>query len=79
MAPEFLRCWQGVTSKYDMHEHIKFEHRCTEARWDRRESKWTAKLARPTGDDAPEVVEDNADGLKSQADIRRDSSAPIEP
>ncbi|KAH6643503.1 flavin-binding monooxygenase [Boeremia exigua] len=62
-APEILAYWQTVASKYDIHKHIKFQHRCVEARWDRKESKWFLTLLKSVDDGTTELVHDSADVL----------------
>ena len=44
--------------KYDIRKHMKFQHKCIEAKWDERTSKWIVKFQRL---DTGEVVEDTAD------------------
>ena len=57
-APEILEYWRKVVKKYDIRKHMKFQHKCIEARWDESTSKWTAKFERL---DTGEIVEDTAD------------------
>ncbi|KAF2015673.1 FAD/NAD(P)-binding domain-containing protein [Aaosphaeria arxii CBS 175.79] len=62
-APEILDYWKNVASKYDIERHIKFEHKCIEARWNEDASNWTVKLLKLSTNGAPEVVEDTSDVL----------------
>lgn len=55
-APEILKYWQDVASKYDIRKYIKFKHRCVEARWDSEASKWTVTLLKTTDGGASETV-----------------------
>ncbi|KAJ8118880.1 hypothetical protein OPT61_g215 [Boeremia exigua] len=62
-APEILAYWENVASKYDIHRHIRYEHRCVEARWQPEKSKWAVTLLKRVDNGASEVVHDSADVL----------------
>lgn len=57
-APEILKYWQRVVDKYNIRRYMKFGHKCIEARWDERSSKWHVKVEQlNTG----QIIEDSAD------------------
>lgn len=45
-----------------MRKHVRFNHKCVQARWDESRSKWAVKLQR-LDVETPVVVEDEADVL----------------
>jgi cation diffusion facilitator CzcD-associated flavoprotein CzcO len=57
-APEILKYWQRVADKYDIRKYMKFGHKCVEARWDERTSKWNVKIQHL---DTGKIIEDSAD------------------
>jgi cation diffusion facilitator CzcD-associated flavoprotein CzcO len=61
-ALEILDYWRRVADKYGVGEHVMFQHKCVEARWDETQSKWRAKFLRVDLEE-PLIVEDEADVL----------------
>ena len=57
-APEILKYWQRVADKYDIRKYMKFGHKCVEAKWDERTSKWHVKIEQV---DTGKIIEDSAD------------------
>jgi cation diffusion facilitator CzcD-associated flavoprotein CzcO len=57
-APEILKYWQRVADKYDIRKYMKFGHKCVEAMWNERTSKWHVKIQQlSTG----KIIEDTSD------------------
>lgn len=59
-APEILRYWKRVATKYDVRKHVRLNHKCVEARWNESTSKWLVRLQR-TNSIEECIVEDEAD------------------
>ncbi|KAJ4665953.1 hypothetical protein HRR87_008535 [Exophiala dermatitidis] len=59
-APEILKYWKLVAKKYDVTKHIRFRHKCIEARWNEQACKWTVKIEDL---DTGLTLEDSADVL----------------
>ncbi|KAF4969353.1 hypothetical protein FSARC_3428 [Fusarium sarcochroum] len=43
-APEILQYWKDVTAKYSVREKVRFEQKCTGARWSETTNKWFVQL-----------------------------------
>ncbi|KAF5549821.1 sterigmatocystin biosynthesis monooxygenase stcW [Fusarium mexicanum] len=43
-APEILQYWKDVATKYDIRKHMKFQQKCTGARWSETTNKWFVQL-----------------------------------
>lgn len=43
---EIWQYWNKVANKYNVRDFVRFQHKCLEASWDERRSKWTVKLQR---------------------------------
>ncbi|KAH7141757.1 hypothetical protein EDB81DRAFT_843287 [Dactylonectria macrodidyma] len=61
-APNILEYWQKVANKHNIRKHIKFNHKCCEARWDESRNTWKVTLQQ-TGHEGPPLIEDEADVL----------------
>ncbi|KAI1441461.1 hypothetical protein F5Y02DRAFT_410773 [Annulohypoxylon stygium] len=61
-SPEIWLYWNLVANKYNVRQHMHFNHKCIEAMWNETKSKWSVKLEK-LGESPSTIVEDEADVL----------------
>ncbi|KAH8686321.1 hypothetical protein BGZ61DRAFT_355017 [Ilyonectria robusta] len=59
-GPEIWEYWNRVANKYNVKKDVRFNHKCIEASWDERRSKWTVKIER-LDTNPPTLIHDEAD------------------